>query len=62
MSPLQYSRGLFVKVWATDINKNQGKALYIINFGEIAYHQHEVLYIIIEKAIQPTVDDIRLRR
>ena len=29
---------------------------------EIAYHQHEVLYIIIAKVIQPTADDMRLRR
>ena len=27
-------------------NKNQGEALYITNFEEIAYHQHEVLHII----------------
>ena len=29
---------------------NRGEALYIINFAEIAYHQDEVLYIIIAKA------------
>ena len=29
------------------IKKNQGKALYIINFVEIVYHQHGVLYLII---------------
>ncbi|MBQ8740669.1 MAG: hypothetical protein IJY79_03870 [Clostridia bacterium] len=29
--------------------KNHGKAVYIINFEEIAYHQNEVLYIIIAK-------------
>ena len=29
---------------------NQCEALYIINFEEIAYHQNEVLYIIIAKA------------
>ena len=27
-------------------NKNQGEALHITNFEEIAYHQHEVLHII----------------
>ena len=26
------------------------------------YHQHEVLYIIIAKEIQPVVDNMRLRR
>ena len=40
---------------------NHTVGVYIINFVEIAYHQHEVLYIIIAKAIQPAVDDIRLR-
>jgi len=28
---------------------NHGEAVYIINFAEIAYHQNEVLYIIIAK-------------
>ena len=36
--------------------------MYIINSAGIAYHQHGVLYIIIAEAIQPAVDDIRLRR
>ena len=29
--------------------KIKAAALYIINFGEIVYHQNEVLYIIIAK-------------
>jgi len=28
---------------------NHGEAVYIINFTEIAYHQNDVLYIIIAK-------------
>ena len=33
---------------------NHGEAVYIINFREIAYHQNEVLYIIIAKAFIDT--------
>ena len=40
----------------------KAQALYIINSEGIVYHQHEVLYIIIAKEIQPAADDIRLRR
>ena len=40
---------------------HQCRALYIINFAEIAYHQNEVLHIIIAKVIQPTVDEMHLR-
>ena len=37
--------------------------LYIINFEEIAYHQDEVLYVIIAKAfIQPAADDMHASR
>ncbi len=46
---------------------NQGKALYIINFKEIAYHQNGVLHIIKSQRNTPSVmiytlkrDDIRL--
>ena len=28
------------------LTKIKAQALYIINFAEIAYHQHKVLYII----------------
>ena len=34
----------------------------ISSMQSIVYHQNEVLYIIIAKAIQPAVDDIRLQR
>ena len=39
-----------VRVFIRDLNLNHGNAVYIINFGEIAYHQNTVLYIIIAKA------------
>ena len=42
--------------------ENHGEAGYITNFEEIAYYQNKVLYIIIAKEIQPSVDDMRLRR
>ena len=51
-----------LNVWYCHPYLNHAVGVYIINFAEIAYHQHGVLYIIIAKAIQPTVDDIRLRR
>ena len=40
---------------------NHAEGVYIINFVEIAYHQNEVLYIIIAKAffIQAMRDDIQ---
>ena len=42
---------------------NHGIAVYIINFEEIAYHQHEVLYIIKSKArYTPERDEIQRRR
>ena len=42
--------------------ENHGEAGYITNFEEIAYYQNKVLYIIIAKEIQPSVDDMRLRQ
>ena len=42
--------------------KNQGEALNIINSEGIAYHQHNVLYLIKPQEMQPSADDIRLRR
>ena len=38
-----------------DLILNHGNAVHIINFAEIAYHQNEVLYIIIAKAHTPSV-------
>ena len=33
-------------VYDFELSQNHGVAVNIINFEEIAYHQHEVLYII----------------
>ena len=41
---------------------NQGVSLVYHPELVAVYHQHEVLYIIIAKVIQPSVDDIRLWR
>ena len=41
---------------------NQGEALYIINSEGIVYHQHAVLHLIKPQVIQPSADDMRLRR
>ena len=35
---------------AADVLENHTEGVHIINFEEIAYHQNEVLYIIIAKA------------
>ena len=46
------------RTYHTFVNKSRRKPCISSISKEIAYHQHEVLYIIIAKAIQPTVDDI----
>ena len=46
-------------VW---IKKYHAEGVYIINSEGIAYHQHEVLYIIKPQGIHASRDDIRLRR
>ena len=52
----------FQKYYTTFEGTNQGEALYIINSEGIAYHQHKVLYLIKPQVMQPSADDIRLRR
>ncbi len=49
-----------IKVDLLIFMKIKAIALYIINFVEIAYHQHEVLHIIKSQEDTPCGDDIRL--
>ena len=37
-------------------------SVHLINFAKIVYHQSNALYLVIVKAIQPAVDDIRFQR
>ena len=43
------------------IKNNHGVAVYIINSKGIAYHQHEVLHLIIVKANTAFGDDIHAK-
>ena len=52
---------LFIR-YTTFRQTNQGEALYIIYSAGIAYHQHAVLHLIKPQLIQPSADDMRLRR
>ncbi|MBQ8494758.1 MAG: hypothetical protein IJ465_03285, partial [Clostridia bacterium] len=59
-SPLQIS------IYQTDYTNfqqsNQGEALYIIRSLSAVYHQCEALHLIKPQLIQPSADNMRLRR